>query len=52
MYDLEDPSIPVYKVEGHKKIINTIDGIGGDSIGCGAPEIVTGSADGSVKVYT
>ncbi|KAL7297268.1 hypothetical protein TKK_0009668 [Trichogramma kaykai] len=51
IYDLEDASTPVYKVEGHKQIINAIDGVGGDTIGCGAPEILTGSRDGSVKVW-
>ncbi|KAG8037004.1 hypothetical protein G9C98_004326 [Cotesia typhae] len=33
------------------EIINAIDGAGGQSVGYGAPEIVTGSRDGSVKVW-
>ncbi|XP_012254834.1 dynein axonemal assembly factor 10 [Athalia rosae] len=51
MYNLEDPSIPIYSVNAHKEIINSIDGIGGQTVGCGAPELVTGSKDGSVKVW-
>uniref|UniRef100_A0A4W3JZN2 Dynein axonemal assembly factor 10 n=1 Tax=Callorhinchus milii TaxID=7868 RepID=A0A4W3JZN2_CALMI len=41
----------VYSVKAHKEIINTIDGVGGLGIGEGAPEIVTGSRDGMVKVW-
>lgn len=44
--DLEDPKHPIYTVDAHNEIINTIDGFGGTAIGCGAPEIVTGSRDG------
>ncbi|XP_065662372.1 dynein axonemal assembly factor 10 isoform X3 [Hydra vulgaris] len=51
IWDLESPSIPVYSVQGHNEIINSIDGVGGLGIGEGAPEIVTGSRDGSVKVW-
>ena len=51
VYDLEDPSIPVYTANAHSTIINSIDGVAGQSIGCGAPELVTGSRDGSVKVW-
>ncbi|XP_033095163.1 WD repeat-containing protein 92 isoform X2 [Trachypithecus francoisi] len=43
--------MPVYSVKGHKEIINAIDGVGGLGIGEGAPEIVTGSRDGTVKVW-
>ena len=39
--------LPVYSVNGHKEIINCIDGVGGLGIGEGAPEIVTGSRDGT-----
>lgn len=49
--DLERPDIPVYNTKAHKEIINSLDGIGGVQINCGAPEIVTGSRDGSVKVW-
>ncbi|XP_075223991.1 dynein axonemal assembly factor 10 [Lycorma delicatula] len=51
IWNLEDLFKPIYSVNAHKEIINAIDGIGGQSIGCGAPEIVTGSRDGSVKVW-
>ncbi|XP_055902319.1 dynein axonemal assembly factor 10 [Eupeodes corollae] len=49
--DLERPEVPVYNVEAHKSIINSIDAVGGKQVDCGAPEIVTGSRDGSVKVW-
>lgn len=42
---------PIYSVQGHKEIINTIDGVGGLGIGEGAPEIATGSRDGCVKIW-
>lgn len=51
IYNLEDPSIPVYSANAHTQIINAIDGVAGASVGCGAPELVTGSRDGSVKVW-
>jgi len=47
VWNLEQPADPVYQVKGHKEIINCVDGV----IGHGAPEIVTGSRDGSVKVW-
>jgi hypothetical protein len=46
--NLEDTVAPVYSVNAHKEIINCIDGVGGQNIGCGAPEIVTGSRDGEI----
>ncbi|XP_055371267.1 dynein axonemal assembly factor 10 [Condylostylus longicornis] len=49
--DLERPDLAVYNVEAHKQIINSIDGIGGAQLNCGAPEIVTGGKDGVVKVW-
>lgn len=49
--DLERPEIPVYNVQAHSTIINAIDAMGGKQIDCGAPEIVTGSRDGAVKVW-
>ncbi|XP_063222208.1 dynein axonemal assembly factor 10 [Bacillus rossius redtenbacheri] len=51
IWNVEDLSTPVYSAGAHKEIINSIDGVGGCSLGCGAPEIVTGSRDGSVKVW-
>lgn len=44
--DLEATECPIYSVNGHKEIINCIDGVGGLGIGEGAPEIATGSRDG------
>lgn len=41
----------VFSVKGHKKIVNALDAIGGLDSGYGAPEIVTGSRDGSVKLW-
>jgi hypothetical protein len=46
--NLEDTSAPVFSANAHKGIINSIDGVGGQNIGCGAPEIVTGSRDGEL----
>ncbi|CAI9730376.1 repeat-containing 92 [Octopus vulgaris] len=51
IWDLEHSDTPVYSVNGHTQIINSIDGVGGLGIGEGAPEIVTGSRDGLVKVW-
>ncbi|XP_034250555.1 WD repeat-containing protein 92 isoform X1 [Thrips palmi] len=51
LWDFEKPDSPAYSCKAHKEIINCIDGVGGLSTGCGAPEIVTGSRDGSVKVW-
>jgi len=51
IWDLENPSLPVYSANAHKEIINCIDGVGGLGIGEGAPELVTGSRDGTVKVW-
>jgi len=49
--DLENPELPIYSVKGHTEIINAVDGCGGLGIGGGAPELITGSRDGSVKVW-
>ncbi|KAL1140366.1 hypothetical protein AAG570_000298 [Ranatra chinensis] len=51
IWDIENMYTPVYSVDAHTEIINCIDGIAGQSLGCGAPEIVTGSRDGSVKLW-
>lgn len=43
---------PLYSASAHKGIVNCMDAIGGGNmINCGAPEIVTGGADGFVKVW-
>lgn len=39
----------VYVTKEHTDIINAIDGMGGNTTNCGAPEIVTGSRDGKTK---
>ncbi|XP_022904520.2 dynein axonemal assembly factor 10 isoform X1 [Onthophagus taurus] len=51
VWDLEDTLLPIYKTTKHTSVINCIDGVGGTSTGCGAPEIVTGSKDGNVMVW-
>lgn len=51
IWNLENTERPVYSVKAHSQIINCIDGVGGLGIGEGAPEIVTGSRDGAVKVW-
>ncbi|XP_055334847.1 dynein axonemal assembly factor 10-like isoform X2 [Paramacrobiotus metropolitanus] len=51
VWDLEKPEMPVYHLHAHTQIINAIDGVGGLSSGAGAPEIVTGSRDGLVKLW-
>lgn len=51
IYDVENLGEPVYEVDAHSGIINTMDAIGGISPNYGAPEIVTGGRDGSVKVW-
>lgn len=48
--NLEVPDVPVYSVKAHKEIVNSIDGVGGLSVGDGAPEIVTGSRDGKCRL--
>uniref|UniRef100_A0A0A9XW18 Dynein axonemal assembly factor 10 n=1 Tax=Lygus hesperus TaxID=30085 RepID=A0A0A9XW18_LYGHE len=51
IWDLEHMKEPIYEVDGHDSIINSIDGFGGQNLGCGPPEIVTGSRDGLVKLW-
>jgi len=51
IWDLERLSSPVWSAQAHSKIINCIDGCGGLNIGGGAPELVTGSRDGCVRVW-
>jgi len=50
IWDLERTEVPIWSTKGHDVIINCIDGCGG-TVGAGAPELVTGSRDGSVKVW-
>ena len=51
IWDLERLDVPTFSAKGHDQIINCIDGCGGLSIGSGAPELVTGSRDGCVRVW-
>ena len=51
IWDLERMDVPVYSAQAHSSIVNAIDGIGGLGIGGGAPELVTGSRDGCVRVW-
>ena len=50
LHDLEKNKV-FWRVKAHKEIINSVDGIGGLDIGYGAPEILTGSRDGCVKIW-
>ena len=55
VWDLENKS-SIWQVKGHTAMVNAIDGIGGgattsSAADIGAPELVTGSRDGSVKVW-
>ena len=53
VWDLDNNmGTPVFHVKAHDSIINAIDGIGGlGGKGYGAPELVTGSRDGRVRVW-
>lgn len=51
IWDIENPTKPIFEVQAHENIINSIDGCGGLNIGRGAPEIATGGRDGSVKIW-
>jgi WD40 repeat protein len=51
VWDLEDLRNPIFSTKGHDMIINCIDGCGGLGIGNGAPELVTGSRDGTVRIW-
>ncbi|KAJ1620652.1 WD40-repeat-containing domain protein [Pavlovales sp. CCMP2436] len=50
IWDLENLAAPVFAAQAHAGLLNCIDGVGGLK-GSGAPEIVTGGKDGSVKVW-
>ena len=52
IFDLERLDVPTFSIPtAHSQIINGIDGVGGLGIGGGAPELVTGSRDGCVRVW-
>jgi WD repeat-containing protein 92 len=42
---------PVWTVRAHSTMVNCVDGVGGLSIGYGAPELATGARDGCVRVW-
>ena len=48
--DLEKNQV-CWRVKAHSQIVNCVDGIGGLDTGYGAPELLTGSRDGSVKLW-
>lgn len=50
IHDLEKNKVN-FRVKAHREIVNSVDGIGGLDIGYGAPEILTGSRDGTVKLW-
>ena len=53
VWDLESRK-NVWNVKGHTSIVNAIDGVGGGALGhrnSGAPELATGSRDGTVKLW-
>jgi len=50
IYDIERGQAK-YEVQAHSGMANTIDGIGGKGAEFGAPELVTGGADGCVRVW-
>ena len=50
IYDIER-GVEKYKVQAHAHMGNQIDGIGGKGADYGAPELVTGGADGCVRVW-
>jgi WD40 repeat protein len=50
IYDIEAEK-RIYKVKAHEKMINFVDGVGGQNVGYGAPEILTGGRDGCVRLW-
>lgn len=52
LLDLERLDVAsTFDVKAHTGLVNCLDAIGGSQVNCGAPEIVTGGADGYVKVW-
>lgn len=50
IYDIER-GVEKFSVQAHAHMGNSIDGIGGKGSDFGAPELVTGGADGCVRVW-
>mmetsp|Transcript_30634 Transcript_30634/g.65634 ORF Transcript_30634/g.65634 Transcript_30634/m.65634 type:complete len:432 (+) Transcript_30634:2216-3511(+) len=51
IFDSNQQRGEIFSVRAHNGIVNAIDGIGGNSCSIGAPEIVTGGKDGSIKIW-
>lgn len=51
IWDLTRTDRPIYDVKAHKSCLNVIDGCGGQNIGYGACELLTGGRDGCVRVW-
>lgn len=51
LWDLDRAERPTFEVKAHAGMVNCIDGCGGLNIGGGAPELATGSRDGTVRVW-
>jgi WD40 repeat protein len=51
IWDLNRTDSPIYSVQAHAACVNVVDGCGGQNIGYGACELVTGSRDGCVRVW-
>lgn len=51
VWDLDRLDAPVFSANAHKSIIHCIDGVGGLNVGYGAPELVTCSRDGAVRIW-
>lgn len=51
VWDLNNTQKPIWEVQAHEKIVNAVDGCGGLGVGGGAPELVSGSRDGTVRVW-
>lgn len=51
IWDLERTDAPLWSAKAHETLVNRIDGCGGLGVGGGAPELVTCSRDGCVRVW-
>jgi WD40 repeat protein len=49
--DKDRSPVKLFSVKAHDGLINCIDGIGGSSVGNGAPELATGGKDGNVRIW-
>ena len=51
IYDIQSLTKPIWAVQAHSAVVNCIDGCGGNGVGAGAAELVTGGRDGTVKIW-